>query len=157
MKAEIIKTEKQYEMACKRIYELIHSQKELIEPNTAKGDEIEILALLVEKYENENNFKMKAPDPVEAIKFRMDQMNLKQKEVAPLFGGETRVSEVLNKVRPLTMKMIYNLNHYLGIPFESLMNENSKFKLKPQAKRKLMKNPSISRYISKNKQKELAI
>jgi len=86
----------------------------------------------------------------------MDQMNFKQKDIAPIFGGESRISKVLNKKRPLTMKMIYNLNHYLGIPFESLVNENSKFaskfELNSTAKKRLLENINPS----KVKKKELA-
>ncbi len=66
---------------------------------------MELLSLLVEKYEQEH-YPIEAPSPIEAIKFRMEQMNLKQADVAPLFGGKTRVSEVLNGKRPLTLKMI---------------------------------------------------
>ena len=153
---KLIKNNKELDRALKRAYDLIHSSPDPLKPNTPEGDEFEILAILIEDYEKKH-FPIGPPDPIEAIKFRMDQMNLKQKDVAPLFGGETRISEVLNKVRPLTMKMIYNLNHYLGVPLESLMSSSPKFKLKAQAKRKLLKNPSISRYISKKKQKEFAI
>ncbi|GAH98695.1 unnamed protein product [marine sediment metagenome] len=158
METKIIKTEEQYEKACKKIYELINSQKESIEPNTTKGDEIELLSLLVENYEKENNYKMKAPDPIEAIKFRMDQMNLKHVDVAPLFGGTTRVSEVLNRKRPLSMKTIVLLNRYLQIPFESLMSDSYKFKLNEEAQKKILNISSISNYFKRNRQnKELVI
>ena len=105
MKTKILKTEEEYNAACERIYELIHSTEQAIEPDSQKGEELELLSLLVEKYEQEHHC-MNAPDPVEAIKFRMEQMNLKQKDVAPLFGGKTRVSEVLHGKRALTLKMI---------------------------------------------------
>ena len=70
-----------------------------------EGEEIELLSFLVENYEHEH-YPIEAPNPIKAIKFRIDQMNLKQTDIAPLFGGKTRVSEVLNGKRPLTLKMI---------------------------------------------------
>ena len=85
---------------------------------------MEILSLLVERYEHEFS-PMVAPDPIEAIKFRMEQMNLKQTDIAPLFGGKIRASEVLNGKRPLTLKMISLLHKYLRIPLESLMSADT--------------------------------
>ena len=82
------------------------------------------------------------------IKFRMEQMNLKQTDVAPLFGGKTRVSEVLNGKRNLTLKMITLLNRYLGIPLESLMSGNKEIKLDDDKKEKLLHIPSIREYWS---------
>lgn len=143
-----IKNNEELDKALKRAYDLIHSSTEPLEPNTPEGDEFEILSILIENYEKKH-FPVPSLDPIDAIKFRMDQMNLKQKDIAPIFGEKTRVSEVLNKKRPLTMKMIYNLNHYLGIPFESLMNENSKFyskfELNTTAKKQLLKNINRSK------------
>lgn len=95
MKTKIIRNEQEYDAYCARIYKLIHSSDEALEPGSVEGDELELLSILVEKYEQEN-MTIEAPTPIEAIKFRMDQMNLKQIDIAPLFGGETRVSEVLN-------------------------------------------------------------
>ena len=105
MKTKILKTEQEYNLACERLYSLIHSSENTIEPESAEGEEIELLSLLIEKYEQEK-YKMEAPNPIEAIKFRMEQMNLKQADIAPLFGGKTRVSEVLSGKRSLTLKMI---------------------------------------------------
>ena len=138
MKIKILKTEEEYNAACERIYELIHSTEQSIEPDSPKGEELELLSLLVEKYEQEHHY-LDAPDPVEAIKFRMEQMNLKQKDVAPLFGGKTRVSEVLHGKRALTLKMITLLNRYLGIPLESLISGNKNIKLEAENKEKLLK------------------
>jgi len=90
---------------------------------------------------------MEAPDPIEAIKFRMEQMNLKQSDIAPLFGGKTRVSEVLNGKRTLTLKMITLLNRYLGIPLESLVNGNKDIKLEAEKKEKLLNISSIKDYL----------
>ncbi|MCD6180736.1 MAG: helix-turn-helix domain-containing protein [Bacteroidales bacterium] len=147
MKTKIIKTKQEYNEACERIYSLINSSAIPIEPATAEGEEIELLSLLVEKYEQEN-YAMEAPDPVEAIKFRMEQMNLKQADIAPLFGGKTRVSEVLNGKRTLTLKMITLLNRYLGIPLESLMGGNKKIKLEAEKKEELLNISSIRDYLS---------
>jgi HTH-type transcriptional regulator / antitoxin HigA len=93
MKIKVLKSEKEYNEACKRVYSLINSKSELIEPESTEGQELELLSLLIEKYEQEH-YKSEAPSPIEAIRFRMEQMNLKQIDIAPLLGGETRVSEV---------------------------------------------------------------
>jgi len=147
MKTKILKTEQQYNEACERIYSLMHSSETAIEPNSPEGEEIELLSLLIEKYEQEN-YQMKAPDPIEAIKFRMEQMNLKQADIAPLFGGKTRVSEVLNGKRTLTLKMITLLNRYLGIPLESLVSGNKEIKLEAEKKEKLLNVSAIKDYLS---------
>lgn len=150
MKTKIIKTEKEYNEACARIYNLIHRSEHPIEPDSAAGEELELLSLLVEKYEHEF-YPVVAPDPIEAIRFRMEQMNLKQTDIAPLFGGKTRVSEVLNGKRPLTLKMISLLHEYLGIPLESLISGDRDIKLEPESHRKLLNVPSISRFLSSHK------
>ena len=77
MKIKILKTEQEYEDTCDRIYTLIHSTEKAIEPDSPEGEELELLSFLVEKYEQEH-YPVDAPDPIEAIKFRMDQMSLKQ-------------------------------------------------------------------------------
>lgn len=151
MKIKPIKTEKEYDLACSKVYKLCQKNPK---KGSAIGDEIELLGILIDAYQEEH-YHFPPPDPIEAIKFRMDQMNFKQKDIAPIFGGESRISKVLNKKRPLTMKMIYNLNHYLGIPFDSLINENSnnsKFELNSTAKKRLLENINPS----KVKKKELA-
>lgn len=147
MKTKIIKTKQEYNEACQRIYILINSSAHAIEPNSAEGEEIELLSLLVEKYEQEN-YNMETPDPIAAIKFRMEQMNLKQADIAPLFGGKTRVSEVLNGKRTITLKMIILLNRYLGIPLESLVGGNKKIKLEEEKKEELLNISSIRNYLS---------
>jgi len=118
-----------------------------IDPNSPAGEEMELLSLLVEKYEQEH-YRMDAPNPIEAIKFRMEQMNLKQVDVAPLFGGKTRVSEVLNGKRALTLKMITLLNRYLGIPLESLVSHDNEIELEPGKKEKLLNISSIREYVT---------
>lgn len=147
MKTKILKTEQAYNEACERIYQLINSSENPIEPNSPEGEEIELLSLLVENYEQER-YSIDAPSPIEAIKFRMEQMNLKQADLAPLFGGKTRVSEILNGKRPLTIRMITLLNQYLGIPFESMMNGNKDLKLEDDKRAELLNVTSIREYLS---------
>jgi HTH-type transcriptional regulator/antitoxin HigA len=146
MKSKIIKTELEYNAVCERIYTLIHSSENAIETDTPEGEELELLSLLVEKYEREH-YPIIAPSPIEAIKFRMEQMDLKQADVAPLFGGKTRVSEVLNGKRALTLKMITLLNRYLGIPLESLVVGNKDVTLEPEKREKLLNISAIKDYI----------
>jgi len=146
MKTKILKTEQEYNIACERIYKLINSSENAMEPDSPEGEEIELLSLLVEKYEQEHH-KLEAPDPIEAIKFRMEQMNLKQVDIAPLFGGKTRVSEVLHGRRPLSLKMITLLNRYLGIPLESLISGNNEIRLEPEKRDKLLRNSSIQEFL----------
>lgn len=146
MKTKILKTEQEYNEACDRIYSLINSSETAIEPDSPEGEEIELLSLLVEKYEMEHHL-LGAPDPIEAIKFRMEQMNLRQADIAPLFGGKTRVSEVLHRRRPLTLKMITLLNRYLGIPLESLVTGNKEIKLEAEKRDKLLSISSIQEYL----------
>jgi len=146
MKTKILKTEQEYNEACERISKLINSSENAIEPDSPKGEEIELLSLLVEKYEQEHH-QLEAPDPIEAIKFRMEQMNLRQADIAPLFGGKTRVSEVLHRRRSLTLKMITLLNRYLGIPLESLVSGNKEIRLEAEKRDKLLSNSSIQEYL----------
>lgn len=135
-----------YDKACERVYRLINSTENAIEPDSAEGEEVELLSLLIEKYEQEHH-RMEAPDPIEAIKFRMEQMNLRQADIAPLFGGKTRVSEVLSGKRALTLKMIILLNRYLGIPLESLVSGNKEIKLEAEKREKLLSVSSIREYL----------
>ena len=150
MKARIIKSEEEYNEACQRIYELINSSDEPLELNSKEGEELELLSILVEKYEQEN-YSIGAPDPITAIKFRMEQMSLKQADIAPLFGGKTRVSEVLNGKRPLTLKMITLLHRYLGIPLESLMEGNKEIKLEQEKREQLLNVSSIREYLGRKR------
>ena len=90
------------------------------EPGTAEGDRFEILATLVEAYEAKH-FPIETPDPIEAIRFRMEQGGLTVKDLVPSIGQPNRVYEVLNRKRGLTIDMIRNLHRNLGIPAESLI------------------------------------
>ena len=92
------------------------------ELGTADGDRLDILATLVEAYEN-RHFPMDLPDPVEAILFRMEQQGLKPKDLEPMIGQRNRVYEILNRKRPLTMAMVWRLHKGLGIPAESLIRQ----------------------------------
>ncbi len=89
---------------------------------TAEGDRLDILAALVQAYEA-RRFPIDAPDPVEAIRFRMEQSGLSVKDLEPLIGKSNRVYEVLSRKRPLTLAMIRRLHHGLGIPAEALIAE----------------------------------
>ncbi|MGH2569161.1 MAG: helix-turn-helix domain-containing protein [Bacteroidota bacterium] len=89
-------------------------------PGTKEGDLVYILSVLIEKYE-EQRFLIESPDPVEAIKFRMEQLELSNKDIAEILGSKSRASEVLNRKRPLTIDMIRALHHALGVPAESLL------------------------------------
>ena len=89
---------------------------------TKEGDKLDVLLVLVEDYENKYH-KISPPDPIEAIKFRMDQMNLTRKDLEPYIGGRGRVSEILNHRRELSLKMICELHFNLSIPLESLIGK----------------------------------
>ena len=115
MNIKPIKTKKDYEAALERIDNLWQAKK-----NSPEGDELDILATLVEAYEAKN-FKILPPDPIEAIKFRMEQLNLTNSDLAPILGGRNRVSEILRRKRNLTVKMIRSLHKELDIPAESLI------------------------------------
>ena len=90
--------------------------------NSPEGDKLDILATLVQAYE-ERHFPLELPDPVEAIKFVMEQRNLTVKDLVPYIGGPNRVYEVLNHKRPLTMAMAWKLHRGLGIPAECLIKQ----------------------------------
>ena len=89
-------------------------------PGTIEGRLVEILSLLIEKYE-EDHFPIEAPTPIEAIKFRMEQMGWTNKDLARILGGRNRVSEILNRKRDLSLRMIRMLNKKMGVPAESLI------------------------------------
>jgi HTH-type transcriptional regulator/antitoxin HigA len=117
MKIAPIRNEKDYQHALKRL-ELIFDAKK----GSENGDELEILSILIDSYENEN-FPIGMPDPIEAIKFRMEQMGMKQKDLAEVVGFKSRVSEILSKKRKLTLDMIRKLNTTLHIPTEVLIQD----------------------------------
>ena len=90
------------------------------EPGTPEADEIEVLSILIEKYE-EKHFPIGPSDPIEAIKFRMEQQGLTPRDLEAYIGSSGRVSEVLNRKRKLSLRMIRNLHEGLQIPYETLM------------------------------------
>ena len=119
---KIIRTENEYEVALKRAEELIDLDPE---DNTLEAEELDLLVLLINKYEDEV-YPISLPDPVEAIKFRMEQQGLTYIDMVPYFGSKSRVSEVLNRKRGLSLSMIRKLNKELGIPAEVLISEPGK-------------------------------
>ena len=119
MNIKPIKTEADYKAALDRIDFLWDA-----EPNTKKGDELAILAILVENYEGEK-YKVLPPDPIEAIKFRMDQSGLKKTDLARYLGGRNRSTEILNRKRSLSVRMMRALYTKLNIPAASLLAETA--------------------------------
>lgn len=114
---KIIKNEAEYNLALARIDEIMDA-----DPGTPEGDELELLLTLVELYEKEVH-PIDLPDPIEAIKFRMEQAGLKQKDLIPFIGSRSKVSEVLSRQRPLSIAMIRKLHEGLGMPAEVLLRE----------------------------------
>ncbi len=117
MKISPIRNENDYQRALDRLEYIFDSEKD-----TKEGDELEILSILIDRFENEN-FPIGMPDPIEAIKFRMEQMGMNQKDLAEIIGFKSRVSEILNKKRKLTLDMIRKLNTTLHIPTEVLIQD----------------------------------
>jgi len=117
MEIKIIKTEEQYEATLNRVEEIFDSTK-----TSETADELELLTVLIEKYENEYH-PISLPDPIEAIKFRMEQMGYQQKDLAKVIGLKSRTSEILNRKRKLTIDVIRKLHNRLGIPTDVLIKE----------------------------------
>ena len=117
MNIKPIKTEQDYEVSLERIMLLMDATLD-----TPEGDELDVLVTLVESYEAKN-FAIDKPNPIEAIRFRMEQYGLKDKDLVPYIGGTGRVSEVMNYRRKLTLTMIRKLHDGLNIPTESLVKD----------------------------------
>ena len=117
MDIKVIKTEEDYNKALKRLEKIFHALAD-----SEEGDEAEILSILIEKYEDEH-YPIEAPDPIEAIKFRMEQMGMNNKDLAEIIGYKSRVSEIFSRKRKLTLKMIKSLHEKLKIPYESLITD----------------------------------
>jgi HTH-type transcriptional regulator/antitoxin HigA len=113
-----IKTKKEHKVAMKRLDELFDAK-----PGSAEGDELEVLSILIEHYENKQ-LLVEYPDPIEAIKFRMEQLGYRSSDLAQLIGYKSRVSEILHKKRNLTVEMIRTLSKKLNIPAEILIQSN---------------------------------
>lgn len=116
MNLKPIKTEKDYQNALERLEVIFDAPLD-----TKEGDEAEILSLMIENYENER-YPIEAPDPIEAIKIRMEELNLRQKDLVGIIGGKSRVSEILNKKKRLTVDMIRELERLLQISASVLVN-----------------------------------
>jgi HTH-type transcriptional regulator / antitoxin HigA len=115
MTVKPIKTKKDHNQALERLEKIFNAKK-----NSAEGDELEVLSILIDKYENEN-FPIGLPDPVEAIKFRMEQLGYNQTDLAKIVGLKSRASEILNKKRKLSLEAIRQLHDKLKIPTEVLI------------------------------------
>ncbi|MEI6808929.1 MAG: transcriptional regulator [bacterium] len=115
MKIQPIKNECDHASALKEIDRLWNAK-----PNTPEGDRLDLWVTLVEAYEAKHH-AVPPPDPIEAIKFRMDQLGLSKSEIAPYLGGRNRVSEVLNRKRSLSVNMMKRLHNELHIPADSLL------------------------------------
>lgn len=109
MNIKLIKTEEDYQIALKRL-EVIFDAKS----GTIESDEADILGLMIDEYEKKH-YPIEAPDPIEAIKIRMEELNLKQVDLADTIGGKNRVSEIMNRKRKLTVEMIRNLTGRLNL------------------------------------------
>ncbi len=115
MPVKLIKTKRDYQAALDRL-EMIFDAK----PGSVEGDELELLAFVIDKYEQETT-PISFPDPIEAIKFRMEQLGYTQSDLANVIGLKSRASEILNKKRRLTLEMIRSLHEVLNIPTDVLI------------------------------------
>jgi HTH-type transcriptional regulator/antitoxin HigA len=115
MEIKPIKTDKDYNQALERLEVIFDAKK-----GSPEGDELEVLGILVDQYENEH-FPIGLPDPIEAIKFRMEQMGYNQNDLANIVGLKSRASEILNKKRKLSLEMIRQLHDRLNIPTDVLI------------------------------------
>ncbi|MEO5914330.1 MAG: transcriptional regulator [Luteolibacter sp.] len=117
MKPGIIKNDEMHEKALALVESLMDA-----EPGSEQEGELELWSLLIEQYEKEH-YPISAPDPIEAIHFRMDQLGLRQKDLEEFIGQKSKVSEVMNRKRPLSLPMIRSLSIHLGIPAAVLVRE----------------------------------
>ncbi len=117
MELKPIKTEADYRAALKRLEQIFDAKL-----GTSESDELEILGLMVDNYENKH-YPIEAPDPIEAIKIRMEEMHLKQVDLIPEIGGKSRVSEILNRKRRLTVDMIRKLADRLNLSADLLIKD----------------------------------
>jgi HTH-type transcriptional regulator/antitoxin HigA len=117
MSLKTIKTEQEYQKALKRLEQIFDAKA-----GTRESDEADVLALLIEEYENKQ-YPIDAPDPIEAIKIRMEEMQLKQSDLAETLGSKSRISEILNRKRKLTVEMIRILSARLNISASVLIKD----------------------------------
>lgn len=119
MKVKVLQNEKEYEAASARIYELIQKG---VKPESAEDQELQLLALVVEDYERKH-YPVPPPDPIEAIKFRLDQMGISESQLNKILGGRQRKYDILNKKRKLSIRMIRKLHEELNVPAEVLIQD----------------------------------
>lgn len=112
-----IKTRKDYQQALLRLEQIFDAKR-----GSAEGDELELLGILIDTYEK-NQYPIAFPDPIEAIKFRMEQLGYNQSDLAAVVGLKSRASEILNKKRKLTLEMIRNLHETMNIPTDVLIQQ----------------------------------
>jgi len=117
MTINIIKTDEDYEIAIQRIKQIMDA-----EPNTPEGDELELISLLVEKYEK-GKYPLPVADPIDVIQYYMEQRGLKAKDLIGIIGDKAIVSKIMNRERKLNLKMVRNLHQKVKIPYNLLMNE----------------------------------
>jgi len=115
-----IRTQRDYRQALKEVETLMEARR-----NTPEGDRLDVLVTLIEAWEGKH-YPMDLPDPIEAIKYHMEQRGLSPRDLVPFIGSRNRVHEVLNRKRSLTLKMISRLHEGLGIPAESLIKTGEK-------------------------------
>ncbi len=115
MEIKVLKTEADYYEALRSLEIVFDAPADSID-----GDKAELLSILIENYENQH-YPIEAPNPIEAIKFRMEQMDMDNNDLAKVIGYKSRVSELFNKKRGLTLTMIRKIHHQMNIPYESLV------------------------------------
>lgn len=116
MKLRLIKNSEDYKKALKRLEQIFHAKK-----GTKEQDELEILVMLIQKYETETLGEFPDPDPIEAIKFKMEQMEMTQKDLAEVIGLKSRASEILSRKRPMSINIIRKISLALSIPADILI------------------------------------
>lgn len=116
MKLKLIKTEEEYQKALKRLDKIFHATK-----GTKEQEELEILVMLIQRYEDETVGEFPDPDPIEAIKFKMEQMGMNQKDLAEVIGLKSRASEILSRKRPMSINIIRKISKALSIPADILI------------------------------------
>lgn len=112
-----IKTQKQYMLAMARFEEIF-----MAEEGTSESDEADVLAMLIKDYDDQH-FVIDAPDPIEAIKYRMEQQGISNKQLADILGYKSRVTDIFNGHRKLNLAMVRKLHEFLHIPLQSLIKE----------------------------------
>lgn len=148
MEIKLIRNKTQYRAALKAVEPFFDKEPKA---GTPEADQFEVMLLLIEDYEKKH-YPIAAPDPIEAIKFRLDQMELGLKALMPMIGGMNRVYEVMNKTRPLTLNMMRNINRELGVPLDILVAEYAVKEKAPIEE----KAPAKAKSIAKGKPHEKA-